>query len=253
MPVTYRVKLVLAHRSGDVCALPGCGQRLTPNSESGSPVNLGEAAHIVGERKGSARHEHDMTDSARNEYDNLIYLCPNCHRKIDDPVRGETDYPVDHLKRIKLEHESKIHNAVVDALPTVGFPELNEAVRWIDENVDPDSWPSDFVLVPPKYKLNRNELGKHSEMIVVSGLSVSQEVRRFVEFRTQTDRLFPERLKAGFLEEYYRLKKMDGVSGDELFDLMCRFSQRGSSKQIEKTAGLAVLVYLFEACEVFEK
>lgn len=252
MRVTYPTKLVLAHRSGDVCALPDCGQQLTLDSESGPPFSLGEAAHIVGENEGSARYEHGMTENERNGYDNLIYLCRNCHRRIDAPASGEKDYPVDLLKRIKLEHERKIRNAVVDAFPNVGFPELNEAVRWIDENADPDNRPSDFVLVPPRDKLNRNELGRGSETIVISGLAVSHEVRRFVEIRTQTDRRFPERLKDGFLDEYYRLKRME-VSGDELFNLMCRFAQRGLDRQVERTAGLAVLVYLFETCEVFEK
>ena len=252
MPVAYPTKLVLAQRSGDVCALPDCGQQLTLDSESGPPFSLGEAAHIVGENEGSARYEHGMTENERNGYDNLIYLCRNCHRRIDAPASGEKDYPVDLLKRIKLEHERKTRNAVVDAFPNVGFPELNEAVRWIDENADPDSRPSDFVLVPPRDKLNRNELGRGSETIVISGLAISHEVRRFVEIRTQTDRRFPERLKDGFLHEYYRLKRME-VSGDDLFNLMCRFAQRGLDIQVERTAGLAVLVYLLETCEVFEK
>ena len=194
-----------------------------------------------------------MTDRERNGYDNLIYLCANCHRIIDAPLSGETDYPVDRLKRIKSEHENRIHNAVMDAFPDVGFPELGEAVRWIDENVDPGTGTGDFLLVSPRDKLNKNELGGRSEMIVVSGLSVAREVQRFVEFRTQTDRRFPERLKEGFLIEYHRLKKTKELSADEMFDLMCRFAQRGLHRQIERTAGLAVLVYLFETCEVFEK
>ena len=194
-----------------------------------------------------------MTDRERNSYDNLIYLCANCHRIIDAPVNGERDYSIDKLKQIKLEHENRVHDAVVDTFPDISFPELSEAVRWIDENVDPDVGAGDFLLVSPREKLNKNELGRRSETIVISGLSVAREVSRFVEFRTQTDRRFPERLKAGFLIEYHRLKKMEELSADELFDLMCRFAQRGLQRQIERTAGLAVLVYLFETCEVFEK
>lgn len=59
-------------------------------------------------------------------------------------------------------------------------------------------------------------------------------------------------VKAGFLEEYYRLKRA-GHSADELFDLMCSFAQRGCREQVKRSAGIAVLVYLFEACEVFER
>jgi len=84
------------------------------------------------------------------------------------------------------------------------------------------------------------------------GLSVAREVRAYVESVAQTDQDFPERLKSGFLEEYYRLKR-EGHSGDDLFDLMCGFAQRGFEEQAKRAAGLAVLTYLFEACEVFEK
>ena len=154
-----------------------------------------------------------MTDRERNGYGNLIYLCANCHRIIDAPVSGETDYPVDRLKRIKSEHENRIHNAVMDAFPDVGFPELGEAVRWIDENVDPGAGTGDFLLVSPRDKLNKNELGGRSEMIVVSGLSVAREVQRFVEFRTQTDRRFPERLKEGFSDRVPPSEENEGNAG----------------------------------------
>ena len=74
----------------------------------------------------------------------------------------------------------------------------------------------------------------------------------YVEAETQLDADFPERLKAGFLEEYFKQRK-DGHKGDELFELMCAFAQRGLKKQVDRTAGVAVLVYLFEICDVFEK
>lgn len=62
----------------------------------------------------------------------------------------------------------------------------------------------------------------------------------------------PERLKAGFLEKYWRLKR-EGVRGGDLFEMMCQFAQQGFQRQAQRSAGLAVLIHLFEACEVFEK
>ncbi|UXN59093.1 ABC-three component system middle component 6 [Phyllobacterium zundukense] len=59
----------------------------------------------------------------------------------------------------------------------------------------------------------------------------------YVEAEAQLDPDFPERLKAGFLEKYYaRLK--EGHKGDELFELMCAFAQRGLKRQADKTAGI---------------
>ena len=251
MPVKESTKLRLAFRSGDVCALPNCGTRLTVETESGGLASIGQAAHIAGEKEGAARYDPRMTDDDRNQCGNLIYLCRNCHGVVDALPHGAVDYPVGRLREIKVQHEKKVRSAMLDAFCDVGFSELAEAVRWISR-IGPQKPGNDYSLVAPRQKLSRNELGNESEMIVKVGLSLSREVRQFVENEAQADHRFPDRLRAGFLAEYYRLRR-DGHFGDGLFDLMCRFAQQGLGRQVEKSAGLAVLVYLFEACEVFEK
>lgn len=257
MGASYPTKVLLAYRSGNRCALPDCGRELSLDSEDGDPINVGEAAHIAGENDGkgkgkrSARYDPNMTDEERNHYNNLIFLCGTCHTKIDAIPQGEKDYPVDRLQRLKREHEQKVRDSVTEAFSSIGFPELEEATQWIMQ-ISPQQSPDGFSLIPPEDKLKKNELGNGSRAIVTVGLSVSREVRAFVESVAQTDADFPERLRAGFLEEYYRLRR-EGYTGDDLFDLMCRFAQRGFKEQAKQIAGLAVLVYLFEACEVFEK
>lgn len=257
MRVSYPTKLLLAYRSGDRCALPNCRRNLSLESKSGVPINVGIAAHIAGERGGglkgnrSARYDPNMTDEERNGYHNLIYICATCHSKIDAIPQGEEEYPVERLRRIKADHELKVREAMVEAFADVGFPELEEVTRWIMK-IDPKPPDRDFSVIPPADKLKKNELGNGSRNIITMGLSVSSEVRAFIESVAQTDFGFPERLKSGFLVEYYRQKR-ESQSGDDLFDLMCQFAQRGFQKQVEKSAGLAVLVYLFETCEVFEK
>jgi len=140
---------------------------------------------------------------------------------------------------------------MTEAFADVGFPELEEATQWI-MTIQPQDSDQDFSLIPPEDKLRKNELGNESRAIITMGLSVARDVGAYVESISQTEPDFPERLKAGFLSEYYRLKHA-GQAGDDLFDLMCSFAQRGFERQVQRTAGLAVLVYLFEACEVFEK
>lgn len=257
MSASYSTKLLLAYRSGDRCALPDCGRELSPDSESGNPINVGEAAHIAGEHDGkgkakkSARYDPNMTAEERNHYNNLIYLCGTCHTKIDAIPQGEKSYPVDRLQTLKKDHERKVREAVTEAFAGIGFLELEEATQWIMQ-ITLQHATDGFVLIPPEDKIKKNELGNGSRRIVTMGFGVSREVRTFVESVTQVDADFPERLKAGFLEEYYRLKRL-GHAGDALFDLMCRFAQRGFKEQVKRSAGLAVLVYLFETCEVFEK
>jgi len=251
MSASYTTKLLLAFRSGGRCALPDCGRQLTPDGDSGNPINTGKAAHIAGEHEGAARYDSTMTDEQRDHYNNLIYLCGVCHDKIDDKDQGERDYPVQRLREIKVKHEKKVRDAVTDAFANVGFPELEEATQWIMQ-VQPGVSGQDFSVIPPEDKLKKNSLGNGSRTIITMGLCVAREVRLFVESVAQTDSAFPDRLKAGFLEEYYRLRR-GGHDGDDLFDLMCSFAQRGFKEQCKRSAGLAVLVYLFESCEVFEK
>lgn len=257
MSASYPVKVLLAYRSGDRCALPDCGKTLSPSSEDGSPINVGEAAHIAGEHDGkgkqnkSARYIESMTDEERNHYNNLIYLCSTCHTKIDNIPTGERDYPVDRLRAIKAQHEKKVREAVADAFAEVGFSELDQATEWISR-IDPEIASGNFELIAPEEKLKKNELGIRSKMLVTMGLALSREVKAFIESVAQTDSSFPDRLKAGFLAEYYRLN-LEGYTGDDLFDMMCRFAQRGFDDEVKKSAGKAVLVYLFETCDVFEK
>ncbi|MBN2222635.1 MAG: hypothetical protein JW708_10550 [Vallitaleaceae bacterium] len=245
---SYPTKLLLAFRSGDRCAFPGCDCSLTVDGNSNNPVSIGEAAHIEGENPTAARYNSEMTDDQRNHYNNLIYMCGTHHERID---KQKEDFPVCKLRKIKLEHEQKVREAINAAFADIGFPELAEATAWISR-YQPQNPSDEFSILPPDAKIKKNQLTETSRASIVMGLAVSREVRAFVEQEAKINTDFPERLKAGFLEEYYRLKR-ESIKGDELFDLMCEFAQRGMKTQVQRSAGLAVLIYLFEACEVFEK
>ncbi len=251
MSVTYPIKLILAFRSGDRCAFPGCPKNLTLDAPAGDGTLVtGEAAHMAGEQPNSARYDSSMTDEQRNSYPNLIYLCQEHHTLIDD-VKQRFNYPVTDLINMKAEHEKKVCDAIDNAFAGVGFKELAQAVEWITK-ISPGEQSQDYTIVPPDEKIKKNELSDKSRHIITMGLGVTKQVKDFVESEAQMDVDFPERLKCGFLEKYCGFRK-EGHRGDDLFDLMCAFAQRGFSDAIKRSAGLAVLIYLFEACEVFEK
>jgi len=103
MSASYPTKLLLAFRSGDRCAFPGCPRQLTIDAPaSGDPVILGEAAHIAGEQSNAARFDASMTDEQRNHYFNLIYLCGDHHTQID---KQHPHFQVDVLYRLKADHD----------------------------------------------------------------------------------------------------------------------------------------------------
>ena len=246
MSVSYPTKVLLAFRSGGVCAI--CRKHLTYEAVAGSDTYVAEAAHIRGEKPTAPRYDASMNDEERDGIDNLIYLCTDDHTIID---KVEADWPVDRLDKLKAEHEQKAREAIVEAFADVAFPELASAVSWV-ESQPPSLSTGSFDVVPPDEKIKKNELSDSCRHVIAAGMVSRATVAAYVEAETQLDSDFPEKLKAGFLSEYYRLK-LDGRKGDELFELMCAFAQRGMKSQVQKTAGIAVLIYLFEICDVFEK
>lgn len=246
MPVSYPTKIGLAAASGGTCPMPECNKPLFDPSPGRGP--LGVAAHIAGERPGSARHDPEMTPEARNAIGNLIYLCPDCHRLID---ASPDEYPVERLQEIKATRERRFAEAMRDAIPNIGFPELDELARGF---LDPSPAPSDgdFTLVPPEDKLTLNQLGAGSRLLIERGLGVAPQVKEFLASRHRTDSHFATRLKNRFLREYTD-RYLQGHRGDDLFTLLCSAANRGHLDPLRQMVGIAVVSYLFESCDLFEK
>lgn len=230
-----------------MCAFPKCGKHLTYNAKVGDDTYVAEAAHIRGEKEGAARYDSSMTDEERDSVHNLIYLCTDHHTIID---KVEADWPTSVLQELKEKHEKQVRQTMEETFADVAFPELQNAVSWVVKQAPAAN--GSFDLTAPDEKIKKNDLSNGARHIIAAGLTARRTVAEYVEAEAQLDPDFPERLKAGFLEEYYARRK-EGHKGDELFDLMCAFAQRGLRHQADKTAGVAVLIYLFEICDVFEK
>lgn len=254
MSASYPTKVFLAMKSGNVCAFKDCHKALTSDGEKSNPAVIGEAAHIYGESPGtetkpaSARYRADMTDEQRNHYNNLIYLCPTCHTKID---KQEQDHPAELLFTLKAEHESWVAEQLDQGMSEVSFAELEIAAKALASGKH-SSNSDNFEVIPPEEKINKNGLSNAVRSDIAMGLSKSHEVERFLaNMATNVDEEFPERLKSGFKEKYLELKKT--LYGDELFASMLEFAQSGQRGFKQQAAGLAILSHLFHLCEVFEK
>ena len=131
-----------------------------------------KAAHIVGEKPSAARYDVSMTEYQRNQCDNLVYLCGDHHTQID---KQKSDFPTNKLLEMKGNHENKVRQAIASAFADVGFPELEEATRWIMEN-PPHESDQDFSLIPSEDKLRKNDLGNGARNVITMGLSVVKDV-----------------------------------------------------------------------------
>ena len=98
-PSQNTIKRLFA-RSGNLCAFPNCKAPLTHND-----TLLGEICHIKGEKPGAARHDPNQSSADRQEYANLIILCPTHHTVIDD---DEESYTVERVIGMKARHEAAL-------------------------------------------------------------------------------------------------------------------------------------------------
>lgn len=109
-----------------------------------------------------------------------------------------------------------------------------------------------FQPTNPEGKMSKNDLTHSIKFFLDMGLAKAGEVRHFVENNAKINFPdVPERLKASLNAEYIKLIR-SGVRGDELFMQLYKFSSHNNPDPLRQAAGLAVLCYFFETCDVFE-
>lgn len=238
---------ILCTKSGNRCAMPDCRKILTKNKKMNDPHSmLGEAAHIKGRNPNSARYDEKMTEKERDSYENLILVCRNCHKVMDDQP---SFYAVEKLLQIKKNHEKWVIDSTGKEAINVTFEELDLVTKHLafgkfNQN---DS----YTILPPKEKIMKNELSGETEQLITMGLTKVKHVAEFIG--SSPDIHLGDRLKERFVSEYKKLLNEEGLKGDALFMALLDFASGGKDDFKIRAAGLGVLVYLFEKCEVFEK
>lgn len=96
-----KTKRIAEDRVGNrctICDTPTNG----PNDDPKKATKAGEAAHIRGKKKGTARYDEGMSDAQRADIDNALWACRNCHGKFD---KDFLHYSVEQLRirRAKAE------------------------------------------------------------------------------------------------------------------------------------------------------
>ena len=107
MSISTEVKRKLWASSGGYCGKPDCHADLFPFFESGEITNIEELAHIIGQRENGPRGKNNLPISQRDEFENIILLCPTCHTTID---KNPQLFPNDTIKQWKKNHVESIKN-----------------------------------------------------------------------------------------------------------------------------------------------
>lgn len=245
--IPTREQRVLCTRSGNRCAIPTCRKVLVVNKTDNDRESLvATMAHIKGENPDSARYDTNMPEGERNLYDNLILVCPNCHKVIDDQPNT---YTVEKLHEIKSQHEKWHLESTGKEIINITFAELKVVTNFlISGQFEPST---SYEVIPPKEKIKKNELSASVEQLIIMGMTQVRQVGNYISKSPDVE--FGDRLSKGFLAEYERLKTEEKLKGDDLFNALLDFASGKSNDFKNRAAGLAVLVYLFEKCEVFEK
>jgi hypothetical protein len=97
-------RLLLCVRAGGRCEFDGHNIYLFEHPITLHPGAFGEMAHIVAFRKAGPRGMENRPDDINN-VDNLMLLCPTCHKLVDD---HPAEYPREKLEGYKREHEERV-------------------------------------------------------------------------------------------------------------------------------------------------
>lgn len=134
MAITEKSIKLLWSGGGGRCAFPGCWERICYHEAAdAAPYTLGEMAHICGDKPGANRHDASQTPQQRDDYSNLILLCPTHHTLID---RNENEgvYPADALHHMKTAHETFVLK-IMDGGQGMGRKQvLSEILALLEEN-----------------------------------------------------------------------------------------------------------------------
>ena len=244
IPVSQQ-KLVWSFSAG-YCSYPVCPVRaLVRATESDDATVI--AVVIDSYEDDGPRANLKLSLKDRNSYPNLVLLCPTHHTLVDKQPKTFT---AEMLKCWKRDTEKKVADALRNAMPQITFVELKQITALLMTHRGPTS--QDLTVIPPAEKIKKNNLSHIVHSYLAIALAKASVVRDFIDQFTRIEDTFSARLRTGFIEEYERLKS-EGLTGDELFQEMLSFATGGKPDLKTQAAGLAILGYYFEACEVFEK
>jgi hypothetical protein len=127
MGISRDVQRLLLARSGGYCANPDCADPdLFPRVDDEHVPTVAQMAHVIAQSPGGPRGDAELPRSERDEYANLVLLCPRCHTLVDK-MRLSGTYSVELLHRWKERLERRIREAV-GARRFTDRAELNEEV-----------------------------------------------------------------------------------------------------------------------------
>jgi hypothetical protein len=183
----------------------------------------------------------------RKRYENDIGEKRKLEQKIKEQKNSINNYKdeLDSLYKGKREQEY-----LIVAMANITFYELDSVTQGILHMSLPAE--ENYSILPLKEKMVKNKLTCAAQQILMTGVIQAKLVSHFVENMLNVMPDFAEKLKAGFFKEYIKFQT-NGLKGDDLLYALHEFSCNNSQDYNLRAAGLAVIYYFFEKCELFER
>lgn len=162
-PTTKTIKQLYAC-SGNRCAYPNCKNSLFADIFLTS--NFSEVCHIEASSQGGLRWNVLLTAEERHSFDNLIILCFEHHKIIDDPNKIDL-HTVAILKGWKKQHERDIKDKIHKNLPLQRkSAALSKVVNLISKHLNLDKPEDNGINTPETHeKIAFNSINKYKEII----------------------------------------------------------------------------------------
>ena len=228
------------------CAYRDCKKELYKRGKGGDRhANFGKMAHIFGHSEKGPRPNPDGFTEDTNKYENLILLCANHHDVVDGQTNSHT---VSLLREWKTNHERWIADRL--AREEFNSGDLESMIIGLSDNEELP--PEDFVLTPPAEKIKKNGFSVGIQKHINIGLPRMHEVETYVMNRSRLERDFVARLLNPMLTQYDIFRE-DSISANHVFIDMVQFACGNSRDHVKWVAGIVLVVYFFERCNIFEK
>ncbi|MGB3467876.1 MAG: HNH endonuclease, partial [Cyclobacteriaceae bacterium] len=109
MAISEKTRKNLWAKSGNRCSI--CKTELFPDSKGDNEFNIGEECHIISSKVKGPRHKEGL--KSYDHLDNLILLCRNHHKEVDDLPETYTE---EILRFIRANHENWVKETLDEAL-----------------------------------------------------------------------------------------------------------------------------------------
>jgi len=152
-----------------------------------------------------------------------------------------------------LEETPKIERELALKMTNINFDDINFVISaLLRQQINIINNQTIIPPTDPIQKMSKNKLTSKVGFLLRVGMASAGEVRHLIENNAKINFPdVPEKLKTALNAEYARLQR-EGIYGDDLFKRLHEFSSCQSSDDSWRAAGLAILCYFFESCDVFE-